>query len=115
MEAWFYILRLKSGRLYAGITTNLQKRYKEHLKRYACRTTKIDPVIALVYSENFPNVSSARKREIQVKKWTHAKKEALIAGDVEILKRLSSSGKNLIFRKVSEVRLPPERSLRTAL
>ena len=89
MEVYFYVLRLRSGKLYVGITTNLQKRYKEHLNGYGCRTTKIDPVIVLAYSEKFFSISSARKREAQVKKWTRAKKEAFIAGDVETLKRLS--------------------------
>jgi hypothetical protein len=34
---------------------------------------------------------SARKREIQIKKWSRAKKEALIAGDFVKLKNLSHS------------------------
>jgi len=93
MKAWFYILRLKSGKLYSGTTANLQKRYNDHLKRCACRTTKIDPAITLVYSEKLPDISFARKREAQVKKWTRAKKEALIVGDVEILKKLSKRRK----------------------
>jgi len=32
---------------------------------------------------------SARKREIQLKKWSRAKKEALIAGNAAMLKHLS--------------------------
>jgi len=42
MSAWFYILRLKSGGLYIGATTDLDQRYKDHCCGKACRTTKLD-------------------------------------------------------------------------
>jgi predicted GIY-YIG superfamily endonuclease len=38
MPAWFYILRLKSGALYIGATTDLNQRYKDHCSGKACRT-----------------------------------------------------------------------------
>ena len=89
MSAWFYILRLKSGNLYIGATEDLKQRYQDHRKGHACRTTNIDPVLELVYSELFTTFSEARKREAQIKRWTRAKKEALVAGDLEQLKVLS--------------------------
>lgn len=89
MPAWFYVLRLKSGNLYIGSTCNLQNRLNEHLRKHACMTTKIDSMIKLVYSEEFQDISSARKRESQVKKWTRAKKEALVSCNIAELKRLS--------------------------
>ena len=89
MPAWFYILRLKSGKLYAGATTDLERRYEEHLSGTACRTTRIDPPTGSVYSEELATFPEARKREAQVKKWTRAKKEALIAHDLACLKRLA--------------------------
>jgi len=87
---YFYILRLKSGCLYLGSTTNLIRRYKEHLSGKACRTTQLDPPIALLYHEQFPTFSDARKREAQVKRWTRAKKEALVAGELAKLKCLAT-------------------------
>lgn len=42
----------------------------------------------LAYSESHPTRASALTRERQLKKWTRAKKEALIAGDLPLLKRL---------------------------
>jgi len=39
MPAWLYILRLKSGQLYAGSTTDLDRRIEEHYSGHACRTT----------------------------------------------------------------------------
>ena len=77
MPAWFYILRLKSGALYIGATTDLDQRYKDHCSGKACRTTKLDPPLKLVYAESFPNFPEARQREAQVKRWSRAKKEAV--------------------------------------
>jgi putative endonuclease len=91
VKAWFYILLLSSGTLYPGATKNLEERYKAHVAGKACRTTKLDPPVALVYSEEFQTFSEARKREAQIKRWTRAKKEALVAGDITKLKRLSKS------------------------
>ena len=91
MNAWFYILRLRSGTLYPGATKILEERYKAHIAGNACRTTKLDPPLKLVYSESFPTFSDARKREAQIKRWTRAKKEALVAGDMVKLRNLSKS------------------------
>jgi putative endonuclease len=79
MTAWIYILRLKSGQLYIGATTDLEQRYQDHLNGQACRTTMLDPPIKLVHSESLPTFSDARKREAQIKRWSRAKKEALVA------------------------------------
>ena len=89
MRGWFYILRINSGGLYIGSTTNLQKRAKEHIGGEGGRTTYLDPPEALVYFEEFETIEEARKREEQVKRWTRAKKEALISGDKETLKMLA--------------------------
>jgi len=91
MNAWLYILRLKSGNLYIGATTDLKQRYQDHLNGQACRTTKLDPPLELVYPESLPTFSDARKREVQIKRWSRAKKEALVADDMVKLRNLSKS------------------------
>ena len=93
MAAWFYVLRLRSGALYVGATKDLAMRYQEHCSGKACRTTAIDPPASLVYSEEFETNTQARRREAQVKRWSRAKKEALVAGDKTALKNLSKSRK----------------------
>ena len=91
--AYLYILRLKSGGLYIGATTDLKQRYQDHLKGRACRTTKLDPPVKVAYSESLPTFSDARKREAQIKRWSLAKKEALVGGDMDKLRELSKSRK----------------------
>jgi len=82
MSAWLYILRLKSGQLYIGSTTDLDRRFEEHMSGRACRTTQLNPPVKLLYSEGFDSFSDARRREAQIKRWSRAKKEALISGDL---------------------------------
>ncbi|MDP2638608.1 MAG: GIY-YIG nuclease family protein [Candidatus Azambacteria bacterium] len=68
MEYYLYIIKsLAIKRFYIGITSNLEKRIKEH---NAGKTKSAKPYIpwALVYKEIFPNKTLARKREIFLKK-----------------------------------------------
>ena len=104
MPAYLYILRLKSGSLYIGATKDLERRYKEHCAGNACRTPRINPPIELVYSEETPTFSDARKREVQIKKWSRAKKEALIVFDMVKLKELSKSRKQSIREKATSTK-----------
>ncbi len=105
MSAWFYILRLKSGALYIGATTDLNQRYRDHCSGKACRTTKLDPPVALVHSEEYQTFGEARKREAQIKRWSRAKKEALVSGDTARLHELSK-GMTRVYRK-SRLELVP--------
>lgn len=91
MPAWFYILRLKSGKLYPGATTDLKQRWKDHVAGTACRTTRYDPPTALVYQEEHETFSAARRREAQIKRWSGKKKTALVAGERDKLHALSVS------------------------
>ena len=45
--------------------------------------------VELVYTEEFPHVEDAFHREKQIQNWSRKKKEALIKGDIELLKRLA--------------------------
>jgi predicted GIY-YIG superfamily endonuclease len=86
---WFvYILRCADGLLYIGETGDLTLRIRGHHEGRACGfTTKRRPVV-LVYTETYASREAAVKRERQLKRWTRAKKEALIAGDPVRLKKL---------------------------
>lgn len=69
---------------------------KEHFEKpesmfYASRFTKGSQPIELVYTETFDTIHEARVRERQLHKWSHSKKQALINGDIELLKQLSKS------------------------
>jgi putative endonuclease len=88
---YFYILKCSDGSYYVGSAANLEDRVNRHnLGRGSSYTAKRRPV-QLVYCEKSGNLDDAMKREHQVKKWSRAKKEALIRGEIEILKKLSKN------------------------
>lgn len=86
-----YILRMNDGRYYAGMTNDLARRSSEHGKKISTRTTKIFGFDEILYSEQHPDATSARKREQQIKRWTREKKEALINGNIDQLRELAKS------------------------
>ena len=90
-KAATYILRCADNKLYVGSTTNIEERLKRHKAGYASKFTRLHKPVELVYKEEYNTYQEAFRRERQLKKWTLAKKEALIAGDIDKLKELSKS------------------------
>ena len=86
-----YILRCANDYLYVGSTTNMKERLQRHNAGYASKYTHLHKPVELVYIEEYDSYQEAFKRERQLKKWSRAKKEALIEGDIERLKELSKS------------------------
>ncbi|MBI4353341.1 MAG: GIY-YIG nuclease family protein [Candidatus Omnitrophica bacterium] len=74
-----YILECKDGSLYTGVTTDLNRRFKEHHAKTAHYTSGHPPK-QIVYREAFFSRSEALKREAQIKRWPRRKKLALITG-----------------------------------
>ena len=87
----FYILKCSDGSYYVGSTTNLENRLKTHNQGKAATYTAKRRPVKLVYHEEFKCLDEAVQRERQVKKWSRAKKEALIRGKMETLQKLSKS------------------------
>lgn len=76
---YFYIVRCSDGSLYCGQTNNLERRIKEHNESLkGAKYTRSKKPVKLVYSEEYPDIQSAMKREYEVKKWPKAKKEDLV-------------------------------------
>jgi predicted GIY-YIG superfamily endonuclease len=86
-----YMLRLCNEKIYVGSTTNFLSRMKEHtdqLGRGARMTRKNIPV-EVARIECFKTYLEAHHREMQIKEWSKAKKEALIAQDIPELSSLA--------------------------
>lgn len=81
-----YILRLANNEYYVGSTINLQHRVREHNAGLDFYTKSKLPV-TLVYFEEYPTQEEAYRREKQIKGWSRAKKEALIRGDIDALRK----------------------------
>lgn len=93
-----YFLRLHSGALYIGVSEDLEQRLEDHSSGQACRTTRLDPPVSFLRFESFETLSEARLREAQLKRWSRAKKEALLSGDLERLHVLSKSRESANLR-----------------
>ncbi|MBW6431657.1 GIY-YIG nuclease family protein [Patescibacteria group bacterium] len=84
-----YILKSENNKLYIGQTNNLKNRQNFHKWGVASKFTRQNKgPHRLVYSEEYKTRKEAMKREKQLKKWSRTKKEALISGDLELLKKL---------------------------
>ncbi len=88
MTYFFYILRCSDNTLYCGQTNNLQKRITEHNSNgtKSAKYLRARKPVKLVYFEKYLTLQETMKREWQVKKWTKVKKEALIYGNLKLLK-----------------------------
>ena len=71
-----YMLRCADGAYYVGSTTNVAARVDTHNAGRGPLFTACRRPVVLVYSESFETMDLARRREVQIKKWSRAKKEA---------------------------------------
>jgi putative endonuclease len=87
---YVYILKCADDTYYTGFTSNLENRVEEHQQgKYEDSYTFKRKPIELVFYCEFSNVEMAIKTEKQLKKWSKAKKEALINGGYEKLPNLA--------------------------
>jgi len=75
-----YILRCNDNSYYVGVTDDLHSRLKLHNEGKAADWTAERRPVELVWNEPHESLSSARTRENQLKRWSHAKKAALVGG-----------------------------------
>ncbi|MBI4080311.1 MAG: GIY-YIG nuclease family protein [Candidatus Levybacteria bacterium] len=73
-----YVLQCSDQTYYIGSTKNLEKRLVQHNAHKAgARYTKMRRPVVLKYSESFPTLHEARRREAEIKKWKRPQKEHL--------------------------------------
>lgn len=89
--SWTYILLMRNGMFYVGQTHDVAKRMQRHADGSGSRQARQLKDFVLVYAEGPLEPAIAVKRERQLKKWSRAKKLALIQGDLDRLRQLSQS------------------------
>ena len=103
-SSWVYIVECSDGSYYTGATTNLAQRIGQHnVGTFDGYTSSRRPV-KLLWSQEFGDVRDAIEAERKLKKWTRAKKEALMRGDFEMLHELSRSTYTKTLRLTKSVR-----------
>lgn len=79
MSTWHvYLLRCSDDTLYTGISTDTEKRLVCHNAGKGAKYTRSRLPVKLVWQETAASESIARKREIELKRWTRTQKLALI-------------------------------------
>jgi putative endonuclease len=74
-----YIIQTVYGKLYTGITTDLERRFREHFeKKQGARFFNTSLPKQILFRETHPSRSTATKREIEIKKMNRLQKLSLI-------------------------------------
>ena len=89
-QSYVYILKCLDGSYYTGVTSNLEQRIFQHETAFYpdCYTASRRPIELVFYAE-FTDINLAIEKEKQIKKWSRAKKEALINDDYDSLPNLA--------------------------
>jgi putative endonuclease len=86
-----YILRCADGSYYVGLTRQeVETRVGEHNSGKFTGYTSARRPVELLWSAHFELVTEAIDTERRLKRWTRAKKEALMRGDFEALRALAA-------------------------
>ena len=93
------MIRCRNGKLYTGITTNVERRFEEHKSgdKKGSKYLRGKTPLTLVLKKRVGNRSMALKIEAKVKKLPKTKKELLVDGKIkirEIKREINSSANN---------------------
>jgi putative endonuclease len=83
-QPWFvYLVRMQSGALYTGISTEPERRLRQHQGALVggAKALRGKGPLNLVWQLSAKNKSHASRLEYQIKQLSKAKKEALITGE----------------------------------
>ena len=87
---YVYILCCSESSLYVGVTSDIERRLMEHNSgKYPEAYTHSRRPLTLVFYQDFMDPNQAIEFEKKIKKWSRAKKQALIDGNFNRLQNLS--------------------------
>jgi len=92
LSHWFvYIIHCTDDSLYTGISTDVEKRYKQHAAQQGAKYFRGRKPKQLVYQESGHDRSSASKRESAIKKLPRSHKIQLISSTENQLKYVGNT------------------------
>ncbi|HEY3423814.1 MAG TPA: GIY-YIG nuclease family protein [Negativicutes bacterium] len=83
MTWYVYIILCSDNSLYTGITTDPERRFRQHTDGCGAKYFRGRRPLRIVYLEAGHTRSSAGRRELQIKRMTHGDKSALVAVAVQ--------------------------------
>ncbi len=97
---YVYIVLCTDGSYYVGITNNVGNRVAQHNESSDSEAyTYSRRPVKLVYTEMFTEVLQAIAREKQIKRWSRAKKQALINESWDSLNGLAECKNETSYKK----------------
>jgi len=88
--AWcVYLLECVDGHYYVGHSGNLDARFAAHRAGLGADFTRRHPPLRIAYVEGASDEESAVRRENQLKRWSRAKKLALLSGRLDEVHQLA--------------------------
>ncbi|MGQ0523844.1 MAG: GIY-YIG nuclease family protein [Betaproteobacteria bacterium] len=88
MPFWVYMLRCSDGSFYTGHTDNLDLRIAQHQTGETGGYTASRRPVELVFAQECATREEALAAERQLKGWSRAKKQAMLRGDWDEVRRL---------------------------
>jgi putative endonuclease len=85
-----YILQCRDDSYYIGSTQNVSQRLEVHRSGEGPAFTARRLPVRLIYQEPFARLEEAVRRETQLKRWSRAKKDALVSGNLKLLSDLAA-------------------------
>jgi len=73
-----YIIQTETGKLYTGITTDIDRRLNEHKKNKGAKYFRLENPQEVVFIELCKDRAEATKRELQIKRFNRNEKLKLI-------------------------------------
>ncbi len=78
MNWYVYIIETEDHYYYTGISTDVERRFKQHLNGRGAKFFSSRKPLRVVYSEGGHTRSSATIREIEIKRLSHNQKEKTV-------------------------------------
>jgi len=72
-----YIIQTKKGKLYTGISTDIERRFQQHLLGKGAKYFRSDVPLRVVFRKKYKNRSTASIEEARIKKLTRSQKLVL--------------------------------------
>lgn len=83
MSPWYlYLIRTADNRLYTGISTDVERRLRQHQQGKGARSLRGKGELTMVFSTLIGDRSAALRAEYRIKQLTKRQKEQLVAGSV---------------------------------
>ncbi|WP_342001730.1 GIY-YIG nuclease family protein [Microbacterium sp. LWH7-1.2] len=90
--AFVYILRCADGTFYVGSTINLTRRLEAHNAGMGSAYTRRRLPVELAWTEEYARIADAFAWEKRIQGWSHAKRDAFIAGGIDAVIGWSKRG-----------------------